>query len=174
MERSSLPHFLACTSEPTSSTSTRLPLEVYELTPSGIAGVTELKHKTLEYSTVDGDTLRSSTAIHVQHLATKGPQNTSSQKHTSHSNKDETKDSLIQLQLDRRRSRQMLDIMKQQQHHIEASSHKLHTNLHHLKDVRILYQVGVFKIFFIYLPKFGEMVNLRAGLIVAYTNDYLK
>uniref|UniRef100_A0A1A9W3A2 Uncharacterized protein n=1 Tax=Glossina brevipalpis TaxID=37001 RepID=A0A1A9W3A2_9MUSC len=131
---------------------TRLPLEVYELTPSGIAGVTELKHKTLEYSTVDSDTLRSSTAIHVQHLATKGPQNTS-QKHTIHSNKDDTKDSLIQLQLDRRRSRQMLDIMKQQQqqqqqqqqkqHHVEASSHKLHTSLRHLKDVRILYQVGV-------------------------------
>ena len=151
--------FIAATHLINACLGTRLPLEVYELTPphspagvtaqtaaASVAVATDLKYKNLEYATINAaaasvisskaSSLDSSEDIDLKIL----------------SQKDQTQ----QQQLDRRRSRQMLDLLKT--HH--DYEHKFHTlqvttnggltgdisiNMghHSLKDVRILYQVGV-------------------------------
>ena len=162
--------------------STRLPLEVYELTPphspagvtaqaaaASVAVATDLKYKNLEYATINAaaasviskaSSLDSSEDIDLKIL----------------SQKDEAQQQQQQQQLDRRRSRQMLDLLKT--HH--EYEHKFHTlqvttnggltgdisvnvGHHSLKDVRILYQVGVsicvfFSFFLVYFDPNNEYV----------------
>lgn len=144
--------------------STRLPLEVYELTPSNtnpnnnhnpagiiISTTTNLKHKNLEYATINaagstGNAHQPPEEIDLKILS---------------SSKDHTQQSQLSNQLDRRRSRQMLDMLKSH-HDLTITYNKLHNNgiigldgsnngnnganlagHHNGKDVRILYQVGV-------------------------------
>ncbi|XP_065360847.1 protein giant-lens [Calliphora vicina] len=164
--------------------STRLPLEVYELTPSNNnnnnpAGVTatDLKHKNLEYSTINSPAAASSSSSDSTNYF---KQHASSSLNDPHhppeqvdlkilSSKEHTQTQLSN-QLDRRRSRQMLDLLKSH-HDLTGNYNKLHTlqmqlptttstthasgvsgggngaastNVahHNGKDVRILYQVG--------------------------------
>ncbi|XP_073840452.1 protein argos [Musca autumnalis] len=156
--------------------STRLPLEVYELTPNA-AGGNDLKHKNLEYSTINGGggqyflavnshKQRSSSSVasmeepEFKMLSSSHDSKASSKTLTASSinaaaatTTSSTTTITTTNQLDRRRSRQMLDIM-QKSHHDQTGNHKLPalslgegaaasgSSSHSLKDVRILYQVG--------------------------------
>ncbi|XP_019891685.1 protein giant-lens isoform X1 [Musca domestica] len=159
--------------------STRLPLEVYELTPNA-AGGTDLKHKNLEYSTINGGSGQHFLAVNgrskQQHVSasmeepelkmlsshdskatatktlTVSSMGTPSAAATTTTSSTSTATATTTNQLDRRRSRQMLDIM-QKNHHDQTGNHKLPPVLssgegaatgasHSQKDVRILYQVG--------------------------------
>ncbi|XP_023300839.2 protein giant-lens-like isoform X2 [Lucilia cuprina] len=158
--------------------STRLPLEVYELTPSNSnnnnnnnpAGVTtqDLKHKNLEYSTINSAavaTLSSSTSDNSNYFKEHHASSSINDPHHPPeqvdlkilSSKEHTQTQLSTTNhlLDRRRSRQMLDLLKTH-HDLTGNYNKLHDigsssssssgggmTHHNGKDVRILYQVGV-------------------------------
>lgn len=142
----SLTIFLLVTQIINACYSTRLPLEVYELTPNA-AGGNDLKHKNLEYSTINGQQ-----PLHQHFLATGSSSHghpeqpefkmlsSSDSKATtltqtssmaasssSSSSASATTTTTTTNQLDRRRSRQMLDIM-QKSHHDQTGNHKLPTS----------------------------------------------
>ncbi|KAM7355833.1 protein argos [Cochliomyia hominivorax] len=157
--------------------STRLPLEVYELTPSrgqhnnnnininniniGInspAGIisssisSNLKHKNLEYSTINSNVDSNQPPEEEEEIDLK-----------ILNSKDHEQRNQLTNPLDRRRSRQMLDMLKSSHHDLTENFNKLHSlqitatngagsgetingvsnSVHRNgKDVRILYQVG--------------------------------
>ncbi|XP_061390822.1 protein giant-lens [Musca vetustissima] len=160
--------------------STRLPLEVYELTPNA-AGGNDLKHKNLEYSTINGGSVQHFLAVNSHKQRPSGASMVEPELKMLSSSHDSgavtktltvssineavaaaaatttttatstTSTTTTTNQLDRRRSRQMLDIM-QKSHHDQTGNHKLLSlaegtatgggGSHSPKDVRILYQVG--------------------------------
>lgn len=129
--------------------STRLPLEVYELTPS--SDQTAAKHKSLEYTIYDAKELTgaaaaaaagATTAAATAAAAAAAGTTTSEKPLTvavvsiSAEQQHETEtDTETESEPVGRRARQML--LQQQQHRLGGSSNR------HSKDLRILYQVGV-------------------------------
>ncbi|XP_032594684.1 protein giant-lens [Drosophila grimshawi] len=145
--------------------STRLPLEVYELTPTASVESQDAKHKSLEYSIYDAKELAGATNTAAARAAATAtavaPTTTTTSSTARPSSEKPLTVAVVSISAEQqetelesgllagRRARQMLQQQQQQHRLTSSSSSNSNSNnivnnkhAHSVKDLRILYQVG--------------------------------